>query len=176
MAKRDRSGKRPDDFVFEYLRSNPGDSFDLNLAGSVAAPIHCDYAPPTDFLWVRTNMQIIDGTIRPDRFGGLTGLTNGIQFTVISASGDTIKDFNDGVPITTHMDLASLGGNDVVTTLGPAPADDAVLIRWTVENSGGRMHIRPGERIRMTIRDDFTGLTRFTVMIQGVFGNPSDNL
>ncbi len=121
-------------------------------------------------------MQIIDSNIRPDRFGGMTGLTNGIQFVVLDEDDNVIIDFNDGVPISSHMDLAALGGNDVVTTIGQSPALDAVLVRWTMERAGDRMHIRPGQRIRMLIRDDFTELAEFRVKIQGIFANPSDNL
>lgn len=129
---------------------------------------------PVPFIWTatqktvlsRVNITILDaGPITATTFGGAATLTNGLGFEVRSSTGALLKSFTGGMPITRNADWGSLAGVDWTQSIGAGL--DAVTVRWSMFKSGKEVLLFPNETFECVVRDDLTGLTEMTIMLQG---------
>ena len=113
------------------------------------------------------NILIQDGNITPDKFGGISALSNGCLVKLVSSADAEVIDFCDGVAITTNSRFALLAGADIVPVAGTAV--DVMPIRWTVAKAfaGRPLKMVDQQKFQWTNRDDMTGLSEFRVMVQG---------
>lgn len=150
--------------IFKYVRS--GVSAELNIDGS-SSSVDFDYVAEVDTAIERINIEIVDGSIRNDRFAGLAAaLPNGLLFKVFDSDGTTeLFDFCDNVPITITSDFVALAGTDSI--IAQAAGDDSLPIRWTLGKSGKMLKLTAGQRFRITVQDDLSTITRFRAMVQG---------
>ena len=106
-----------------------------------------------------------DAAISAEKYGGLAALTNGVIFELFRG-GVLDLDFCDGVPVKSNAHWGALCYD--VEPWDPPVGDKFVLVRWTFAKSGLPLYMYPTDRLRMTIRDDLTGLVDHRAMIQGV--------
>lgn len=168
--------KNPADFVYQYLQRVSGpagaNAYDMDTASGNddPAPSVFEYQVPAGrtFKLVRINFVIVDGSISPGDFGGISGaLTNGCLFQIIDDDGATeVLDFTGGVPIATNADFGGLAGADIIIT--ELAGDDLLPIRFTIEKAGAQMRLTAGQRVRWTNQDDVSTITKFRAMVQGV--------
>ncbi|KKM96620.1 hypothetical protein LCGC14_1176360, partial [marine sediment metagenome] len=94
------------------------------------------------------------------------GAGTGMLIRLCDAAGVTLFDFLNGTEIVQHHDFGLLAGVDVDTdSVGNR---SAISVRWTIERSGRRLLMLPGERLRITIRANLSGLSgEFHSMAQG---------
>jgi hypothetical protein len=151
-----------DQFVFDFLRN--GASRDMNVDGTT--PVNFDFVATADTNVERIMFFIEDGNIAPSKFGGVSALATGCLLKVLDTDGTTvIKDFLDGETITTHPEFSLLAGVDIQPDAGAG--DDVVPIRWTISKAGAKLLLLTDQRVRFTVQDDLTGLTKFYALLQG---------
>ncbi len=156
-------------FFKRFATSTGG--IDLNAAGSASTtPGVFFVSPSTAFapagaIIFDVNMSIVDGSITPAKFAGLSALTNGVKLAVTNSTGGVIFDFLDGQTIKTNADWALLSGNDAI--VHPAAGDDAFPIRWELERAGAKLLLRQGQQLRVTVQDPSSGISSWTAMAQG---------
>ena len=165
--------KTADKFLYKYLRyvsgaGAPADDRDMDINGSVTSAVY-EYTVVDDHIDVaRINFPILDGSVNPGDFGGITGaLTTGCKFEVIDTDGTTVLlDFNDGDPIKQNIDFNALAGVDAQPVL--YSGDDLLSVRFSVFKAGANLRLKKSQIIRWTIQDDLSGLTLFRIEIQGL--------
>lgn len=161
--------KHPSTFIFELLKDSTGTSA-MNTVGNTTTPIYFAYTSPSTGMYLsRINFQMADDGILPyDKFGGITALGNGCGLEVIGTDGSTrLIDFFDGTYWQRTSDITLLAGvdNPIVDS---TPGTDVQPTRWTVAKAGDLMFLKTGQQIRISVRDDLTGLSRFRAMVQGI--------
>lgn len=141
----------------------------MNVNGSVT-PVHFDYVAAETIHLTRLNISLTDGNIQYGKFGGLAAaLTNGLLIRALDADGSgVIKDFLDGEPIKVNEHFANLAGVDAVSQ--PAAGLHILPVRWTFAKSGANLQLHVGQRLRITIQDDLTGISYLAAMVQGHIG------
>lgn len=156
-------------FVYCFFRRSNGSKY-MNVDGSVT-PVHFDYVAPKNVHLTRVNFSLVDDDIHYGVLGGLpTALTNGILIKALDANGvGVLIDFLEGEAIRANEDFANLAGIDatVVWQPGASAGDNFFPIRWTLAKAGANLQLHTGQRIRITIQDNLTGLSHFTAMVQG---------
>jgi hypothetical protein len=146
-----------------YLK-NAG-SPEMNVNGSVT-PVVFEYVVASDkyFGIAEINIVISDGAITPTKFGGITALSNGILWQVVDASNTLVFDFCPGGSIKQNAEFANVGGSVIILTGGA----DQISITWHAATSGISAIIQNGWKLRITVRDDLTGLAYFRAAVTGV--------
>lgn len=158
----------PDQFLYQHLKN--GAAVDMNVDGS-SSVVKFKYTCPANkmVLLNRVMFHMVDGTIDPADFGGISGaLTNGLLFKVYNSSDVAILDFLGGGALTDNGRMSHIAGSDVVIHYGAGAAEDSLLIRFTISKAGAIMILNPGDYIQIDVRDDLTPLTQFHVIIQGL--------
>lgn len=166
----------PEDFSYKYLRYVSGPTgvsdIDMNTDSSLGNPSIFEYQVPSarQLKLRRINFELVEDAMQNQRFAGLaSALANGCLLEIIDDNGITqLLDFLDSAPVTMNADFAILAGVDsVVNVLGVG--DDALPIRFTIGKAGANMLLSAGRRIRFTVQDDLSSITRFRAQTQGIF-------
>ena len=156
---------RPSAAFFQYAHDSAG-STKMAVDGSSPAVDFDIFAPTGPLYLYRVNASIIDGSMTPGRFGGLSELSNGLLVRAVDSDGAVVVDFLDGASIVKNADWAALSGvdNTVITAAG----DDSMPVGWNLSKGLGEpLYLAAGCRLRFTVRDDLSDLTEFMVFGQG---------
>lgn len=152
---------RPGKYFNTFL-TNGGSPY-LNVDGS-STPVNFNAAPPSGKRWYVTTISISieDAAIQFNKFGGITALTNGVDFKVKEggASELTLGNFKrngDVYVFATNVRLESAASDILVIH---SNIWDNAGTTWKLDNS-------LSEYIRLTVNDDLTGLTQFVVLVRG---------
>lgn len=155
-----------DEFVFSYLK-NAGSA---EMAVNGTTPKVFEYVVPAGKnVWIqRLNIFGTNTNIDPDNFFGISALSNGLKIEVVDSSDVLIKDFTDGLPIKSLIDLSALAGSDAGSSIDRlGSADSGATVRWTISKAGEPLFIREGYKFRVTVRDNISGITKLRMMLQG---------
>ncbi len=128
----------------------------MNVDGSIT-PVNFDFTANQYCEVRRINFFIQDNGIQPSNFGGLSELTNGIELKIPGK-----LDFLAGFPIKTHRQFGLLAGINI--DLASGPGDDVITVNWEREED---IHLEAGDKIRLTVKDNLSGLSKFYAMVQG---------
>jgi len=156
-----------DNFCYVFLTNSSG-GVNMNIDGST--PVAFTYTVPAGkkLELSRFNIAMVDGGMGYGEFGGLGAtLTNGLSLTVINGSGLEILDFTDGKNLKANEDFCNLAGVDAIAQ--PVAGDDFFAVRFTVGKAGARMILKSGYQIQSVVADDLSNLTKFRIMIQGIY-------
>ena len=168
IRKNPISALLPGQHVYELVEDS-GATVSMAVDGSVV-PVNYEYEVPNnqDVIINRINFLIIDAGIVPTDFGGINGgVTNGIIIQAIDADGSTILiSFINGMSIKSNAEFHLLAGTDVFRDSGPG--EDILDVSWVLSETGRGLFLTAGQRLRIIIQDDLTGLTDFRAMVQGV--------
>ena len=105
--------------------------------------------------------------IDADKYGNGITLANGIEVEHIASDGATVKDdLTGGLPIKSNGDWARLCYDVQLLEFGTG--NEIVSVRWTLEKTGKPLILGPGEYLRFTLSDDFSGLIEHTFNVQGL--------
>lgn len=166
----------PDKLIYKLLQrtsgpqSASGNDYDLDTDSDVTPTVFGYEVPAGKIVIIaRVNLSLVDNSINPNDFGGIMGgLATGCLFQAIDSDSSTeLLDFLDGVPIQQNLQFALLAGVDIPIT--EFAGDDLFPIRFTIGNSGRRMRLSAGQRIRWTNQDDLSALTKFMIEVQGYY-------
>lgn len=105
---------------------------------------------------------------RPDRYGQNLIITNGMNIK-LTESDDTLITYlghSNAHPIITNANWASLCYDMSFHTVGSG--DNYVMFRWTFSKAGMPLILSDGDKLVITLNDDFTGLTDHRFMVQGL--------
>jgi hypothetical protein len=154
------------DAFFQNLH-NTADSDATDMVVGAAANFDCIGPAGKKNAWIhRLNFELVDGSISPNSFGGITALTNGCRMIVVDPDGTEQLDFLDGRTIKNNSHWALLAGSDMKSVF--AAGDDSLPIRWTLSKGLGEpLELPTGWRLRFAIQDALTGITQFSGMAQG---------
>ncbi len=161
-----------DEFIFKYIEN--GGSNEMNVLGTVGAPVKFEYIVPNGkSVWLRIlNIMAIDGSIQPANFFGISALTNGMKFEIRDVDNNLLQDFTNGNSLKRTLDFALFAGSDAANIIDRGgPTDDGAAIRWTFKKAGEDIFMREGSRFVVTIEDDLTGITALRMMLQGIIVN-----
>jgi hypothetical protein len=150
--------------IYKWLRETGG-SRDAAVNGSSTPEVFEWVAPEDQALISRLIVSYVDtGTFDAALYGNGIILTNGIKVEVIEAD-DTVLDLLDAEPIKSNGDWQSLSYDFAYNDIGTG--DNVATIRWTFSRAGRPLVLHAGDRFRVTIQDDLTGLTSHYFQIQG---------
>jgi len=172
--------RRPDNVVFAFLADSAGlPDMGVNTYGGTDSSHAYEYTVGSGFMFEpeRINFAMIDGGITQVLFGGIAALTNGCKMEWISGSGSVLKDFCDGQLIKRNNDFGWLAGVDANAISIQGGGDDALLVRWTLGKSGGKITMLETETLRFTTQDSLGTITEMRAMLQGTLTpNVLDNI
>lgn len=162
---------RPDlaysDLVFSWLLN--GASRNAAVDGS-STPVTFEYVNSSsvnDEVITAMHYVLTDsGTFDVGKFAAHTALTNGIEWQVIRADGTTVKhDLTGGFPIKTNEELIAVARDFQEIAFGVV--EEVIVGQLDLRIGDTPIVLRPGERIRMTINDDLSGLGLFYMKVRG---------
>jgi len=115
----------------------------------------------------RLLVHIEDATVwSAASYGNLAAaLTNGITVQHQSAVGAVLNDLTNGDPVKLNADWGKFCYDVSYVAFGAG--NDFLQARWTFEKSGVPLRLKTGERLVLTLHDDFDGLDAHTFIIQG---------
>jgi len=94
-------------------------------------------------------------------------LTNGIDVQIIDDDNSTvIVDLTDGLGVKFNAAWGVFCYDHKRVDYGTVP-DDLFLTRWTFAKSGKPLKLTAGQRLRIAVGDDLTGLISHYVQVQG---------
>jgi len=149
----------------------------LNVDGSVN-PIDAFIGPPVigDLYITTANILIADNAaIALNKFGGITALTNGINFFVENANerieiSSELKTNFDMIRIST-LTAGTGGKNDAFQLSNTDPSNNdgynPILDFTRVSPLGIRLRKDTKDKLGITIRDDLTSVATFDIVING---------
>jgi hypothetical protein len=141
------------------------DTHNMAVNGSVT-PANYDYIAAQHILVTDINIAVWDNAAGDeDGFFTLAALSTGLTFEVMDATPAQIFDFTDGVNMTVHALFGAIGGTLVETTQAGGGGYDAEVDINPDHLWDGPLYLGPGERIRMTVRDDLSAITGMVAMI-----------
>lgn len=153
------------EFIYEFIENDAGVQAMAQVTGT---EFHFKPGPPS--VLHLANFYLQDFDIRPECFGGIAELTNGLIITVKNAEGTVLQDFGTvASPITKHNHFGYLGGVDLQIFGGPG-SDDVVLIQWHFDDTTGQdagLPIPSNGSFNVLIQDDLSDLTEFRCQVQG---------
>ena len=140
-------------------------SMNMNVVGSLAAPISYILKPPVDEVWhiVRILLSITDASAMDDAlFGGLPALTNGVTIREVRSNTTTLTNWKANKDMKEDM-------YDVDYALKAPAGFYGLNGRWTFKNAGVALRLdgAEGDFIEVLIQDNLTGLVTFRVKGQG---------
>lgn len=157
----------PGNFCYVFLSNSTG-SVEMGVDGTT--PVTFTYTVPAGkkLQLSRFNMALVDGGMGYGEFAGLgSALSNGLTLKVHSPLGAEMLDFTNGQNIKTNEDFCNLAGVDAIAE--PAAGDDFFPVRFTVRKAGDTMVLKSGYEIRSIVSDDLSNVTKFRIMVQGVY-------
>lgn len=170
--------KKPQQVISKFFTEISGpsgsDTENMNpVAGTgTPAPTVYEVTVPADTRYhiTRIHFLIKDTLCQAGKFGGIAALTNGVKIQVIDAdAGATVLvDFLDGKTIKMNEDFDWLAGIDV-PGLDATVSTDIIPVRWTLRKDlgGEDLELVAGQRFRITLQDDLSGLTEWRTIAKG---------
>ena len=165
--------------IYRFLDTNGNGTGTKNAvgnyspAGDGATPFY--YEVPVGKNRVEIHRMVFDLTdtagIQQDEYGNTGGaLVNGFTFQVIDTDGSTVLlDMCDSVAIKTNGDWGRYCYDVNLLDWGTSPANQSVQVRWTWARAGQPIILDEGQRVQVTLNDDFTGLIEHYFMLHGFF-------
>jgi hypothetical protein len=165
---------------FRQFFTNTSDSSDMQVVGTLAAPIVFSIdASPTHDIYIKTiSVEIADASATLNKFGNITALTNGVEFTWQTADlgttviADALKTNWDFV----RLALGNPGFGDAAgsfrasnvsgTSEGYIPVVDLHQLfglQW-----GVRLRAGTTDKLFFSVKDDTTGVDSFNIIAYGV--------
>lgn len=103
-------------------------------------------------------------------YGNLdSALLNGIAVGVYDDEGLVYNLTDPNFPVTTNANWGSTCYDVDIKSWGQTPTDELLLVRWTFARTGKDIDLRSwlGEKLVVTLNDNFTGLQAHHFMAQG---------
>lgn len=157
--------------VYAHLRS-AADSANIKINGAVT-PVAFEFAPDAgDTVLVRRIIIKLQdgGAFDAEKFGNAIVLANGMLLQVVNADDEVLLDLLDGMVLQTNGDIARECFDVNVHSWGTG--DEILVARWTfskdVGDNGVLLSGDLGHKLRLTVRDDQTGLVDGSVAVRGV--------
>ena len=152
--------------IFKWLRESGG-SRDAAVNGSIT-PVLFEYTSLEDTTELtRLIVSIVDSnTFEATQYGSRILLPNGLKVELIDAQGAVILDLLDGEVIHSNAEWQAMCFDWHYNSVGVG--DNVAVARWTLEKAGEPLYLKVGEKFRVTVQDDLTGLTSHYFQLQGI--------
>ena len=149
--------------LYHWLRETGG-SRDASVNGAIT-PVVFEWESIEDHAYInRMIVSIVDaGTFDATLYGNRIELPNGILVEVIE--NGIVTDLTEGEPITSNSEWSAMCYDFHYIDIGTG--DNVAVIRWTFARAGHPLELNKGDKLRVTIQDDLTGLTAHYFQLQG---------
>lgn len=142
-----------------YLTSS-SPSIEMGIDGTT--PVNFDLTPASDEV-IRVNRLTLvlvqaSAVLDLSKFGTITALTNGVTLKVLDTDAATVADLLGGYPLKSGNGIAAIFDLDVFAQAAAYTLVGRLLLPQPVRLDGGA-----GERLRMTVADNLSALTRLRV-------------
>jgi hypothetical protein len=157
--------------VYRVLDTNGDGTGTKNAVGNYSSTPTVFYIQDTTktFYVNRMLIQLEDaGAFATNDYGAGTGLTNGISINIYDSTGAVLNDLTDGIPIKSNNDWARVCYDLKLENW--ATGNGAIHARWTFANAGHPIILKQGDRLGLTLNDNFTGLVSQYFKVQGWSG------
>jgi hypothetical protein len=156
---------RPIDIAYTTSATLEVVTLNMNVVGSLAAPLIYEVTPPSDEVWhiERVLLSITDQTAMDDAlFGGITALTNGVVLIEDKTINQTITNWKTNAHMKEDM-------YDVNYSLKAPAGFYGLNGRFTFERMGAIIKLdgSVGDSLKIYIQDDLSGLDTFRMKAQG---------
>ncbi len=153
--------------IYRYLDTNGDGTGTKSAIGN--------YASPTDFYFeaqrvtelhrILISVEDTQG-MQAEEYGNLgAALSNGYVIEAKDASDNVLQDYCDGVAVTTNANLGRICYDLDLKSWGAG--NELLLARFTFTRSGNPVILSAGQKLVVTLNDDFTGLLSHYFMLQG---------
>jgi len=156
--------------IYRYLDTSGHDTGLKNANGDYSST-------PTDFyiqadVPLAINRMLIsiedEKGMSPEEYGDLgSPLAKGIFVRVTDAEDNVLCDLTDADPIKSNAHWGRHCYDVDVKNWGNTPTDELLVARWTFAHSGNPVWLSPGEKLKVVMRDDLTGLVNHYFQVQG---------
>ena len=154
--------------VFQFLDVNGDGSGNNNANGDYSStPEEFYFEAPSRVNLYRMIISLRDTTgMIAEEYGNLgSALTNGYELKFLNADLTTRVNLTGGIPIQDNAGFGRYCYDAQIISWGPG--DEYLNVRWTFSKSGGPLKLSAGQRLSITLSDDFTGLLEHRFMVQG---------
>lgn len=156
--------------LIDIFASDPADSDNEHANkdySSVAA--NFEIAPPSNEKWQIARLLVFIQDTAPmdaDRYGNNIVLTNGIILKTFRGATEKVNLTNDQ-PIKTNSQWGKFCYNTTLSTYGVG--EENLAVRWTFLRAGSCIGLdgSKGDKIVITLNDDFSGLSEHTFLFEG---------
>lgn len=163
------TGVRAEDLLLAPLKVDGSGSPNMNVDGS-STPVYFWHLaageagnPKWTTIAALTMSISDDAAVIAGGFGGLAALTTGLALELVDSTGATVvADLTGGLGIKSHADFAMIGGD--VRFADTATGVDVVSMRLDFARP---IELAYGQRFRITVRDNLTGLTALRAFVAG---------
>jgi hypothetical protein len=150
-----------------------GSSSSLKVNGSTT-PVVFEYVVPSNYFFAFAQMNIIllDTGITPNKFAGQSALSNGMILQIVDENNASVMNFSpDGSlgAFKQNSDFYHIGGASIQLTNG----QDMIAVNWQARLIGILGGLRPGWKIRATVRDNLSAIGSGQISVIGAL-LPSD--
>jgi len=159
--------KRPQDLVFRYLSNDAGVK---NAVGNYSISPEEFYCQATHYTNIERLIIHIEDTFGmvADEYGNIgNALTNGYSVKILKDNDKQIIDLCDNVLIKTNAGIGRYCYDVDIKSWGLTPTNEFLNARWTFSKSGSPIILAPGQKLSITLNDDFSDLISHYFMIQG---------
>lgn len=110
------------------------------------------------------------GNIRPELYGSLPELTNGVKWVITAPDGTVAHAFAQINPVKVNAAWGVLCG-DLKWWISSGSADEFMQATWEIPGTDG-FYLPPGYSVEVHLEDNFTGLVRHIFYIHGRLSAP----
>lgn len=153
--------------IKSYYLLDGSNSPSMRVDGSSVQKVFEYVIPLTNyFAFAQFNLIMVDTAITPSKFGGQAALANGCLIQVLNAANEVIFDFspaNISTPFKANYQFYHIAGTQIAQSSG----QDFVAVSWQSPLLGVLGALSPGDKVRVTVRDNLTGMVQFQASIHG---------
>jgi len=112
-----------------------------------------------------------------DEYGNLgSALGNGVHVLVSDANDEVLCNLTDGNPIKTSAQWGKFCYDVTLKSWGSTPSNEFILVRWTFAKAGTPLFLRAGDKMKVVLNDNLSGLVSHTFQIQGHYASWQDGV
>lgn len=164
---------RPEELLDKLLSENGDGTGNWNAIGDYSTtPGKMFYLSGPRGAFIRKfqcTMQA-QGNIRPELYGSLPELTNGILWRIMKPDGAVAHAFAEINPVKLNAAWGVLCG-DLKWWTTAGSSEEFIQATWEIPGTDG-FYLPPGYSLEVALRDDFTGLSIHVFYIHGRFSAP----
>lgn len=156
--------------LYQYLSTGGDGSGVVDAVGNYAAAATEFYIQDTTrYLLIERMIVYVEdvGSMDSGDYGNGITLTNGVKLEVREDNDAVVRDMMAGLPVMHNTDWQGKCHDLILSSWGLG--NEAYSVRWTFGKSKKSLILAPGQKLSITLEDNFTGLEHHLFQVQGKY-------